>query len=203
MEPLPREFYQRDTKLVACELLGKRLVRQLGQDKIVMEITETEAYLGIHDPACHSYGGRRTPRTETMYGPGGYAYIYLVYGMYHMLNAVTGREGDACAVLIRAGRILEGQDLAACNRFGKAFGELGAAQRNALSDGPGKLAAALALTRQENGLDLLASQLTIVEGEEIVGSIQAGPRIGVDYAGEAAKWPLNFRLMPGLGQEEG
>lgn len=195
MKVLPREFYLRDAATVAKELLGKILIHRLEEGAPAVEITETEAYLGASDPACHSYGGRRTGRTQVMYGPGGYAYVYLIYGMYHMLNAVTGRENDPCAVLIRGGRPIGDRDMIAINRFGKPYQQLSRAKICSLCDGPGKLARALALGREHNGLDLCDSPLLICQGGGDALKIEAGPRIGIDYAGEAASWPLNFRLM--------
>jgi DNA-3-methyladenine glycosylase len=195
MKTLPREFYLRDAREVAKDLLGKILVHRTKQGDLMVEITEVEAYLGIEDPACHSYGDRRTPRTQTMYGLGGHAYIYLIYGMHYLLNAVTGQEGDPCAVLIRAGTPLEGRELLSQNRYGKPYHELTKSQLRAFCDGPGKLSKALGLTIQQNGWDLCQSPLIITEGVREKRAIATGPRIGVDYAGEAATWPLNFRLV--------
>src|SRR5690349_22815007 len=101
MQKLPREFYERDTIVVAKELLGKHLVHVVGGLKRVGKIVEVEAYLGPHDLAAHSARGR-TARTEVMFGPPGHAYVYLIYGIYHCMNVVTEREGYAAAVLIRA-----------------------------------------------------------------------------------------------------
>ena len=196
MRPLSRDFYMQDAQSAARQLLGKLVVRQTGEQQLILRITETEAYLGSGDPACHSYQNRRTARTEVMFGPGGYSYIYFIYGMYHMLNAVTGEKDDPCAVLIRAGQPVSGLEALCHNRFGKPWEELSPSHRGALSDGPGKLCKALNLTREQNGLDLSQSELMICEGE--AGGafrIVCGPRIGVDYAGQAASWPLNFRLQ--------
>ena len=195
MRPLDRDFYMQNAREVARSLLGKLVVRQIENQQLILRITETEAYLGIDDPACHSYKNRRTPRTEIMFGPGGYSYIYFIYGMYYMLNAVTGEKDDPCAVLIRAGRPVAGLDILCHNRFGKPWEELKPSQRRTLSDGPGKLCKALNLTREQNGLDLAQSELIICEVEPGVAfRIECGPRIGVDYFGDAASWPLNFRL---------
>ena len=194
MKPLPREFYKRDADQVARDLLGKHLVHRLPQGEAAVKITETEAYLGVTDPACHSYGDRRTCRTQPLYGPGGHAYIYLIYGIYHLLNAVTGETGDPCAVLIRAAVPVRGEELLARNRYGKPYRELSKSQLRGLCDGPGKLCRALGLTMEQNQWDLCRSPLMITEGASQGGLIVAGPRIGVDYAGEAAAWPLNFKL---------
>jgi len=195
MQALSREFYLRGAETVAKELLGKHLVWRNGKQELILRITETEAYLGISDPACHSYGNRRTSRTEVMYGLGGHSYIYLIYGMYNMLNAVTGEAVDPCAVLIRGGEPVEGTDAMSRNRFGVPWGELSGTQRRSLCDGPGKICKAMGLSRAHNGLDLTGSELFICAGGEIAPyQIEMGPRIGVDYAGEAAKWALNFKL---------
>lgn len=195
MEMLGRDFYLRDTEMVAKELLGKLLVRRVDGWELALEITETEAYIGTDDPACHAYRGRLTDRTRVMYGPGGFAYIYFVYGMHHMLNAVTREEGNPQAVLIRAGLPLEGSDAMSLRRFGLPWEVLPPAKRRALSNGPGKLCATLGLTRKQNGLDLTGSELVICHGKPSPFAVETGPRIGIDYAGEAAGWPLNFRLV--------
>lgn len=117
-------------------------------------ITETEAYIGPIDKACHAYGGRRTARTETLYARPGTAYIYFIYGMYHCLNFVTEPEGTPCAVLIRGAKAVENGDIIAENRFGRKLAELTAYQRRNFLNGPGKLCRGLALTREQNGLDL-------------------------------------------------
>src|SRR5690554_6718560 len=102
MNSLNRDFYNRDSLTVAKDLLGKYLVHIVDGVKLVGKIVETEAYMGVEDKAAHSYGGRRTPRVEVMYGPPGYAYVYLIYGMYDCFNVVTNKEGIPQAVLIRA-----------------------------------------------------------------------------------------------------
>jgi len=197
MKVLPREFYLRDAREVARDLLGKILVHRTERGDLMVEITEVEAYLGIGDSACHSYGDRRTQRTETLYGLGGHAYIYLIYGMHYLLNAVTGEKGDPCAVLIRAGIPLGDRELLAQNRYGKPYHQLSKAQLKAFCDGPGKLSKALGLTVRQNGWDLCDSPLVITEGARKKITIATGPRIGVEYAGEAALWPLNYRLVEG------
>src|SRR4051794_2071563 len=101
MRVLSRDFYARDAETVARELLGKLLVRRVEGVERIGRVVESEAYLGVHDLASHSSRGR-TARTETMFGPPGHAYVYIIYGMHHCLNAVTGPEGEAAAVLIRA-----------------------------------------------------------------------------------------------------
>lgn len=165
--PLPRSFYLPGAEAVARALLGATLVFE---DKRV-RIVETEAYVGPHDLAAHSSKGR-TGRTEVMFGPPGHAYVYLIYGMYELLNVVTSPEGDAQAVLIRAAEPLSGE------LKGK-------------TDGPGKLTRALGLTRAFNRHDLTAPPLTLEAGtppERVVTTT----RIGVDYAGAWKDAPLRF-----------
>ena len=124
MARLTGAFFLRGTVEVAQDLLGRYLVRQAGRRRIVCRITETEAYVGAVDKACHAYGGRMTERTRTLYAAPGTAYVYLIYGMYHCLNLVTEAEGVAAAVLIRGGEILCGRDAAAGFRFGAPYGAL-------------------------------------------------------------------------------
>ncbi len=130
MGPLTREFYDRDTVEAARDLLGKLLVRELpGGERLICRITETEAYVGRMDKACHAYGYKRTPRTETLYAPPGTAYIYLIYGMYHCLNLVTEPEGEPCAVLLRGAVPVENGDMIAQKRFRCKMSELTAYQK--------------------------------------------------------------------------
>lgn len=195
METLSRTFYDRDTLEVARDLLGKYLVRRVDGAELVVRITETEAYVGAVDKACHAYGGRRTARTETLYAKPGTAYVYLIYGMYHCLNFVTEPEGTAAAVLLRGVEAVSGTDLMAYNRFGRGYEQLTADQRKNFLNGPGKVCRALALTRTHNGLDLTAGgELFLCAGEAPTGEIHVGKRIGIDYAEEAVDFPWRFWL---------
>jgi len=185
--PLTRAFYQRPTTDVARALLGLLLLRKHPDGDVMLRIVETEAYLGVEDPACHTYGGRSTPRVRSMWGAKGHAYIYLVYGIHHCFNVVSGGEGEA--VLIRGGIVVEGEELV-LKRRGTTRPVPG------LCAGPGKLCQALDISRVLDGIDLCdpGSPLRILDDgvrpqPEEVGT---GPRIGIDYAGEAAKWPLRF-----------
>jgi len=133
MEKLPREFYDRDTVQVARDLLGRHIVRILPDGtQLICRITETEAYVGPIDKACHAYNSRRTPRTETLFARPGTAYIYLIYGMYHCLNFVTEPEGEPCAVLIRGAVPVKNADIIAENRFGRKYEDMTAYQRQPL-----------------------------------------------------------------------
>lgn len=196
MNKLPREFYNRDTVQVARELLGQHLVRILPDGTpLICRITETEAYIGRSDKACHAYGYRRTPRTETMFAKPGTAYIYLIYGMYHCLNLVTEPEGEPCAVLIRGAQPVKNASIIAENRFGRKYEDMTAYQHRHILDGPGKLCRGLALTRKENGLDLLGQELFVCPAPAPASDqISVGKRIGIDYAEEAVDFPWRFRL---------
>lgn len=202
---LPRAFYLQDTVQAARALLGKYLVRVVDGVRLVCRITETEAYVGPVDKACHAYRYRRTPRTETLFCTGGTAYIYLIYGMYSCLNFVTEPEGEPCAVLIRGGEVRWGEDIITQNRFGCKPSELTAYQKKNFLNGPGKLCKGLALTRAQNGLSLLGDELYAVDsladlglpawpGDDVALNIQVGKRIGIDYAGECADFPWRFYL---------
>lgn len=194
MDLLSRDFYDRDTVAVARDLLGKHLVRVLEDGtRLVCRITETEAYVGRTDKACHAYGYKRTPRTETLFAPPGTAYIYLIYGMYHCLNLVTEPEGEPCAVLIRGAQAVENGDIIAKNRFGCKTADMTAYQRKNFLNGPGKLCGGLVLTRAQNGLDLTGPGGGLyVCGGPAPGRVHVGKRIGIDYAEEAADFPWRF-----------
>lgn len=195
MKTLPRAFYDRDTLEVARDLLGKHLVRRVDGAELVVRITETEAYIGAVDKACHAYGDRRTARTETLYAQPGTAYVYLIYGMYHCLNFVTEPEGIAAAVLLRGVEAVAGMDHMARNRFGREFDQLTAYQRKNFLNGPGKVCKALAITRAHNGLDLTGGgELFLCDGEAPEGEIHVGKRVGIDYAEEAVDFPWRFWL---------
>jgi DNA-3-methyladenine glycosylase len=173
---LPRSFYARDAETVARDLLGMALVHTVDGVRRAGRIVETEAYLGPQDLAAHSSKGR-TRRTEVMFGPPGYAYVYLIYGMHHCLNAVTGQVGDGSAVLLRALEPLE-------NIEGK-------------TSGPGLLCRALGIDLRLYGADLLGDILHIERppGRSPV-EIASSPRVGVAYAGDWAARPLRF-YIPG------
>ncbi|MCC6277109.1 MAG: DNA-3-methyladenine glycosylase [Oligoflexia bacterium] len=187
MKKLPLSFYLQPTKTVAKKLIGKTLVRIDNGIRLAGVISETEAYLGVGDPACHTFNGRRTAHTEVMWGPGGVAYVYFIYGMHFCLNVVTRKSGQPEAVLIRGIIPTEGIEI-----MQKARGGI---TRSQVSNGPAKLCQALNISRQENGISLLGESLWIEETVNSVSKrIDITPRIGIDYAGTAAKWPLRFVL---------
>lgn len=181
--PLPRSFYARPVLTVARELLGKILVHQTPSGRISGRIVEAEAYRGPEDRAAHSFGGRRTARTEVMYGPPGHAYVFFVYGMHWHFNVVTTRIGAPHAILIRAVEPLEGRQLMAVQRgLPETAPEL--------ANGPGKLCRAFGIDRASAGVDLTCSRLYLVDGPRLPHA--RSPRIGIDYAGEWAGVPWRF-----------
>ena len=181
---LPRSFYSRSTLDVANDLLGKVLIRRLGRRKLAGRIVETEAYVGPHDLACHASKGH-TPRTAVMFGPPGFAYVYMIYGFYFCLNVVTEPEGYPAAVLIRAVEPLEGVDLMKKLRSHPV-------RHTNIASGPGKLCMAMSIDKQLNGADLLGTTIWIEDRAIDRGAILASPRVGVDYAGEYKDKPWRF-----------
>lgn len=185
--PLPRSFYARPVLSVARDCIGKHLIHDTPAGRLVGRIVEAEAYRGPQDRAAHSFGGRRTARTEVMFGPPGYAYVFLIYGLHWNFNLVTTAEGAPHAVLIRALEPLEGLEWMAQRRALPA-------RDRALTNGPGKLCQAFAIDRRAYGADLTEGPLFLSEG----GSkgprrrVLRAPRIGVDYAGAWAARPWRF-----------
>ena len=192
MEKLTRDFYARDTLTVARELLGNDLVRELNGERLICRITETEAYIGRCDKACHAYGYKRTARTQTLFAPPGTAYIYIIYGMYHCLNFVTEAEGEPAAVLLRGLEAVSGLTTLRRLRYPGNSGPLTAYQQKNFLNGPGKICKALSLDRSQNGLDLTGDTLYVVRSGETPELIHTGPRIGIDYAEEAVDFPWRF-----------
>lgn len=175
MNMLPRDFYHRDTSTVARDLLGKLLVHRVRGLERIGKITEVEAYLGPHDLAAHTSKGN-TPRTRVMFGPPGYAYVYLIYGMHHCMNVVTEPDGTGAAVLLRALEPLANLD--------------------DNTRGPGRLCKAMNIDRSMYGHDLCSEDFFIADpatNEDIV--IVERPRIGVEYAKEWATKPLRFYIQ--------
>jgi DNA-3-methyladenine glycosylase len=188
--PLSKNFFRRPAEAVARDLLGRYLVRELDGERLVLRLVETEAYLGAPDRASHAWAGRRTARNESLYLAGGHAYVYFIYGMHYCLNAVTGAPGVGSAVLLRAGEPIEGEARMRENRGWTAKSRPGD-----LAGGPGKMCQALAIGRELDGAPLDRPPLFIAQGEPVTAAeVVASPRIGVDYAGEAAGWPLRFSV---------
>jgi len=173
----------------ARQLLGMVLVTAFHGGRTSAVITETEAYAGVADRASHAHGGRRTRRTEPMYAEGGTAYVYLCYGMHHLFNVVTNRRDTPEAVLVRALEPIEGVGVMRVRR------NLPNGTRH-LTSGPGKLTKALGISRSFNGKSLLDDEIWIENsGMKLAkNSIEVGPRIGIDYAGEDALLPWRFSI---------
>lgn len=172
---LDREFYLRPAVQVAPELLGKLLVHKTAEGIAAGMIVETEAYVGPDDDGAHSFGGRRTERTRIQYGVGGFAYVFGIYGMHWCFNAVTNGENKPEVVLIRALEPVQGLGLMEKRR--------GTDKPEALCSGPGKLCAALGITKAQYGLDLCAGPLYISEYRDIPAEeILLSPRVNIDYA---------------------
>jgi DNA-3-methyladenine glycosylase len=191
---LPRSFFSRDTVTVARDLLGQRLVREIDGRRLAGLITETEAYRGEEDLACHARAGR-TPRTEIMYGPAGYTYVYFIYGVHWLLNLVTEKPGYPGAVLIRAIHPEEGQDLMASLRNGQP--------RRMWTNGPAKLCQALDIDGHLNGLDICAPDAPVYLESGIAVKpdwIRAGPRVGLKtvpepWKGIAWRFVVNYQSL--------
>ncbi len=190
---LDKNFYRRDTRKVAQDLLGKLLVREIDGNRISGLIVETEAYRGFNDTASHGHKGV-TKRCEVMFGEPGFAYVYLTYGIHHMFNVVTERKDFPSAVLIRAVEPLEGIEKMFRNRSIRKKDVVN------LTSGPGKLTEAISVDRELNGLDLTEKSKVWIEECETSRkewlssfSVKKGPRIGIDYADEEARgWNWRF-----------
>jgi DNA-3-methyladenine glycosylase len=174
---LARRWFERPATVVAPALIGRQLVRRFTDGSIArVRIVETEAYEPA-DPASHSFRGP-TPRNRVMFGPAGYLYVYLIYGLHHCLNVVTGRPGDASAVLLRAAEPLENLPRMAANR--------GVADARALCRGPGRLAQALGVDRSLDGIDLLSSDVLWIDPGTPVARerLDVTPRVGISVGTE-------------------
>lgn len=191
---LDPSWFTRPTCVVAADLIGKILCRRMtdtdGQDKVLrMRITETEGYIGLQDTACHTHAGSRTPRTEIMYAEGGVFYIYLTYGIHHMLNLVTSEAESPESVLIRAGFLTEDSD--------RLLDEMDKPPREQLTHhsqfaGPGKLTKRLAVSRDLSSLPIAPDTGLWVEDDGCRPPVALRPRIGIDYAGDAKDWLLRY-----------
>ena len=208
---LGRDFFTRDGITVAKELLGKTLVHETPLGTVRGILTEVESYMGETDKGAHTYGGRRTARTEPMYHQGGTSYVYLIYGMYSCMNIAAMTEGNPQAVLLRSvmpadedsRRIMVQLRLEELNRKQLKKNKEPYTMENCpaslnrhLADGPGKLCAAMYITRADNDIDMVESpDFYVTEGIEVKpAQIHAGKRIGIDYAEEAADYLWRFYL---------
>jgi DNA-3-methyladenine glycosylase len=185
---LPESYYHNtDTVAISRDLIGKYLFTCIDGILTGGYIVETEAYTGVNDKAAHSYGGKLTPRTRTMYMRGGLSYVYLCYGIHEMFNIVVGDEGQPHAILIRAVQPTDGLDVMMIRR------NLDTLKPN-ITKGPGSVAKALGISRRINAVSL-QSDVIWVEDRGLTFpdyEVAAGPRVGVDYAGEDALLPYRF-----------
>jgi DNA-3-methyladenine glycosylase len=195
MDKLPREFYTRaDTLQIARDLLGKLLVvpNEKGE-RVAGMIVETEAYLGAIDKAAHSFGNRRTKRTETMFAVGGTVYIFFIYGMYFQFNIVVGAVNTPHAILIRAIEPIENIETMRANRNAKRKNTTSKMPDKNLTSGPGKLCIALGVDKTFNNESLLGGRIWLENGKAFsVNDINCGKRIGIDYAEEFVEKPWRF-----------
>lgn len=192
---LNRNFYKKNAIILAKDLLGKYLLHNINGEVLIGKIVETEAYMGYFDKGAHTYKGRRTKRTEAMYGEPGHAYIYLIYGMYDCINVVAAAKDIGQAVLIRALEPIKGLEVMSLNRYNEPFKNLKRRQMTNLTNGPGKLCRAFGITRELYYEDFTGDCLYICEKKddpefEVVES----KRVGIDYAEEAKDYPWRFYI---------
>lgn len=185
---LPSSFYtSTDVLYIAKELLGKLLITQFDGSVCIGRIVETEAYLGETDRASHAFGGRRTSRTETMYLKGGVTYVYLCYGIHHLINVVTGPQNLPHAVLIRAIEPVHGREIMMKRMQRQKWDKR-------IGSGPGNVTKALGITLIHHAVSCLSDHLFIASDGYVLADdqIKTTPRIGVDYAGDDAAKPYRF-----------
>lgn len=203
IKKLDKSFYlKKDVVKLSRDLLGKFLCTNIKGQYTSGMITETEAYAGEIDKASHAFGGRRTNRTEIMYAEGGISYVYLCYGIHHLFNIVTNVEDVPHAILIRAIKPVEGLDIilkrrnVKTNKTAEEF--ILSDKKNKLAGGPGTVSQALGIQTLHTGIPLSENTIWVEDrGIKVPkNKIIAGPRIGVDYAGEDAKLPYRFILAP-------
>jgi DNA-3-methyladenine glycosylase len=195
MRKLDRSFYNKNSIELSKELLGKYLVHRVDGAELIGKIVEVEAYMGVEDKAAHSYGGRRTERNEVMYGPPGFAYVFIIYGMYDCMNVVCEKVGIPQATLIRALEPIGDLEKMCELRYGQKCSELTKSKFKNLTNGPGKLCKALGITRIQNGEDLCGDNLYILEDENQESfNIVESKRINIDYAEEAKDYLWRYYI---------
>ncbi|WP_317366746.1 DNA-3-methyladenine glycosylase [uncultured Tyzzerella sp.] len=195
MDRLTEDFFTRDALTVGRELIGKYLVRELGNERIIVKITETESYLGDIDKACHAYGGKITERTKTFYLKGGTIYVYLIYGMYYCFNVITDAINKPSAVLIRGAEPIENIEKLSILRYNKPYNELSTYQKKNFLNGPGKLCKGLNIDKYFNEKSILSNEIYILNNKDFDTSlIKTGKRINIDYAEEAKDFLWRFYI---------
>lgn len=190
------DFYNRDALTVARELLGKILVRKINGVVLKGKIVETEAYVGAIDKACHAYGGKRTNKTETLYGEPGITYVYSIYGMYYCLNLICEKKDVAAGVLIRGIEPLEKIEEMSKLRFEKEYEDLSKYEKKNFSNGPSKLCMALGIDKRDNCINTISSEEIYVEESSVYENFEVveSKRIGIDYAEEAKDFLWRFYI---------
>lgn len=188
---LNKDFFKTDTLSLAKNILGKVLVRNIGDKILKAKIVESEAYLGIKDRACHTYNNKKTDRNKILYMDCGTIYVYQTYGMHFLLNISSVDKGIPEGVLIRAVEPISAIDEFALNRFDKVFDELTAYQKKNITNGPAKLTKALKIGKSLNGENIFSKKLYLEEGFSDF-EIEKDIRVGIDYAKEAREYPYRF-----------
>ncbi|MBU3103446.1 DNA-3-methyladenine glycosylase [Clostridium gasigenes] len=192
---LEKDFYVKGALDLAKDLLGKVLVREIDGRILKGRIIETEAYIAEIDKACHAYGRSVTKRTDPLYKEGGIAYVYFIYGLYHCFNIVSGQEGKAEAVLIRAVKPLSEIDYISIRRYGKENNQLTKYQKNNLTNGPSKLCLAYGINKEDNYKEIhVNGDLYIIDDQYRDFDIIETKRIGIDYAEEAKDFLWRFSI---------
>lgn len=192
---LEKSYYLKGAKELSKDLLGKILVRKIDGKILKARIVETECYIGNIDKACHAYGGKITERIKPLYNEGGIAYVYFIYGLYHCFNIISGIEGEAEGVLIRAVEPINELDFISNLRYKKEYHKLTNYQKKNITNGPSKLCMAYDISKKENWLKLYEGNFIYIEEDEfIVNKIVEAKRIGIDYAEEAKDFLWRFYI---------
>lgn len=193
---LDRDFFLQNILELSKALLGKLIVRKIDGKRLIVRITEVEAYDGRVDKACHAYKYKKTQRTKTLFEKGGLAYVYLIYGMYSCLNVVGEKEGEPCAVLIRGCEAVDKIDEMALNRFSKPYSDLNSYQKKNFLNGPGKICKALKIDKALNEEDMCQGDILYLAEDKTKTTekrkIKVGKRINIDYAQEAVDFLWRF-----------
>ena len=195
MSILEKELYKRGALILAKELLGKTLVRNIDNVNLKGKIVETEAYIGEIDKASHAYNGRRTERTEPLFREGGISYVYFIYGKYHCFNVISGLENKGEGVLIRALEPLNEFDYLGKKRFNQNYEKLSEAKKKAIANGPSKLCMAFSIDKSQNYMKLYEKgDFYIEDSKDEKFDVVETTRIGIEYAEEAIDFPWRFYI---------
>lgn len=194
LKSLKLNFFKRDARLVAEDLIGKIIIRKYDNNTLIARIVETEAYIGKIDKASHAYNYKRTPRTETLFSEAGIIYVYKIYGMYNCMNIVTGDKDDPQGVLIRAIEPISGLDIMTLNRFNKSLDSITKKEFLNLTSGPGKLCIAMNIDKSLNSHSIFSNEISLYEDEFNDFEIVHAKRIGIDYAEEAVDFLWRYYI---------